>query len=111
MIVETRGIQGLTLVEVDDRAKLQDLLDGFKIHLGENGMVVMKTNVTYVDLNLLLTALAITVKLLLDLKESLLDLLLNLGFQGLLHVVRLEVLTLEVLQHIGLQLLLLPPVV
>ena len=59
-----------------------------------------------VNLHFFLPALAgltVAVELLLDFEEAFPDLLLNLWLERLLHVVRLQVLALEILEQVGLR--------
>jgi|TARA_B110000305_G_C19174546_1_gene508974 hypothetical protein len=52
LIIEARRKKCLTFVKIYDRAKLENDFDGFHIHLAENRMVIMKTNMGHINLHL-----------------------------------------------------------
>ena len=52
LVIEARRKQCLTFVQIYDRAKLENDFDGFHVHLAENRMEIMKTNMGYINLHL-----------------------------------------------------------
>ena len=64
-------------------------------------MIVVQTEMANVDLNLLLSRLALP-KLLANLEEAFFDLALYTRLQLLLHIVELKILSFEVLERVAL---------
>ena len=91
-------VEDLAFVQVDDLAEVENRLDNIQVELAEDRMVVVETEMAHVDLDLITGSLSLS-KLLSDLKEALFDLSFNTGFQLLLHIVELKVLSFEVLKR------------
>ena len=109
-IVEALLIQCLSLLQVNNLAKIQDSLDHIKIELAEDGMVVVQAQVADVDLHFLISGSLATfsfAELFADLKEALFDFSFDAGLELLFHVVELEVLPFEILEWIALLIMLL----
>ena len=77
-VIESLLVENLSLLEVDDLAEVENGFDDVEVEFAEDGVVVVETEVTHVDLHLVVapTRLAFP-KLLSDFEEALFDLLLN----------------------------------
>ena len=111
LIIEVLCVERLTLVQIDDRAVVQDDLDGFEIELAEDGVVVVQAEVGHVDLGVGGRAgsvaagvapqsiLGLISELLGYLEEPTFDFLLDFGPQLFLLVIHVHVLTPKVFQQ------------
>ena len=98
-IVEALLIQDLSLVEVDDLAKIQDCLHHIQVELAEYRMVIVKAEMADINLDLFSCGLPFT-EFLANLKETLFDLAFHARFQLLFHVVQFQILSFKVLERL-----------
>ena len=101
-IVVALLIEGLIFLQVDDLAEVENSFYDVKVELAKDWMVIVETEMAHVNLDLLVLIATFTLsKFLSNLKETFLYFSLDTWLQLLLHVVELEVLSLEVLQRIA----------
>ena len=101
-IVVALLIEGLIFLQVDDLAEVENSLHDVEVELAKDWMVIVETEMAHVNLDLLVLIATFTLsKFLSNLKETFLNFTLDTWLQLLLHVVELEVLSLEVLQRVA----------
>ena len=101
-IVVALLIEGLIFLQVDDLAEVENSFHDVEVELAKDWMVIVETEMAHVNLDLLVLIATFTLsKFLSNLKETFLNFSLDTWLQLLLHVVELEVLSLEVLQRVA----------
>lgn len=93
-------VQGLSFLQVDDLAKVEDCLDHVEVKFAEDRVVVVQAQVTHVHLNFFPVKWNVAPELFANLKKAFFDLPLDTRLELLLHVVKFQILALEILERV-----------
>ena len=99
-VVEALLVEGLALLQIDYLTEVKNGFHNVKVELAENRMVVVQAQMAHVDLDLLFCCFSFA-EFLSDLEESFFDLSLHPWLQLLLHIVKLKILSFEVLERVA----------